>query len=303
MTQRQIFAVCIVILQNLLFATGCGIYCESEHCNDWQTAQIKTCRTTVGLPNVDFYVSVHLRVAGPQDIFFSPQAEWDSSLNEQRPTNDGSLYDRLHDFGISCDSSLFRDILVENLPVEKLPESVCSLSFPDDQATRFDLSWTSNTQAGKALIHTQSAASETVIVPRGFPDSNYIQLATQNFVFPPRKLHFPQLPVEVLYTQTIEDGYDATHPDDTGVRYRYSCTATNLSPKNGAQASKGKWGRDESILNETCSFSHFEGFTDQRVEIIPEDDGIIARVLDAQNQVLDEGFTATCEHEEKGRKR
>ncbi|HET9240089.1 MAG TPA: hypothetical protein VFO10_22695 [Oligoflexus sp.] len=303
MILRQILATTILILQSQLFVTACGFLCESEHCNDWQTAKIKTCRTTVALPNVDFPIRVHLRVVSPHEILYAPQEEWDPALNEQRPKNDGSLYDQLHDFGISCDSNLFTEILVENYPAEKLPDSICSLSFQDDQATRFDLSWTSKTQSGKAVIQTLSAAPETLLVPRGTPDTNYISLATQNFTFPERTLHFPNLPVEVLYTQTIEDGYDATHPNDTGVRYRYSCVANNLHPKRPYVLPTGKWGRDEAILQEICSFSSYEGFSDQRVEITPEADGITVRVLDSQDNVLDESFSTACEHNEKGRKR
>jgi hypothetical protein len=303
LTPRQILSATLLILQCLLFGSGCGLLCESEHCRDWQTAQIKTCRTTVALPNVDFSVRAHLRVVSPEEILFKPQEEWDPSLNEQRPANSGSLYDRLHDFGISCDSNLFTEIHVENYPVEKLFDSVCSLSFPDDQATRFDLSWTSKTLSGQAVIHTQSKAPETLMVPRGRPDPYFISLATQNFEFPERMLHFPHLPVEVVYTQKVEDGYDATHPDDTGVRYSYSCEATNLRAKENSYASRGKWSRDETILTETCSFSHYQGFSDQRVDITPEGDGMIVRVLDSQSQILDERFAAKCEHEEKGRRR
>ncbi|WP_141733929.1 hypothetical protein [Oligoflexus tunisiensis] len=302
MTSRHILAATSIILQGIIYTTGCGFLCESEHCRDWQTAQVKTCRATVALPDVDFPIRAHLRVVMPKEILFQPQEQWEPSLNEQRPVNDGSLHNRLRDFGVSCHSNLFSEILVENYPVEKLSDSICRLTFPDDQATQFDLSWNAKTQVGKAVIQTQSATPETIEVPRGVPDRGFMSLATQNFEFTARTLHFSQLPIEVEYQQRIEDGYDATHPDDTGVRYRYSCEITNLRPLPGMVDVMRNHSRDEIVLTETCSISRYQGFFDQRVEITPEIEGIKVRVLNSQNDILDENIVATCEYEEQGKK-
>lgn len=295
MISRKFFTSSTVILLHVFLTTGCGFFCYSEHCHDWQSSETRTCRAEVKLRNIEFPVKVEFKVMGPSTIFVYDPVYWnENKLNQQRPSNDGSIESQLRDFGIACQSNLFPDMTVRNFPVEEISDSICQLNFMDKLQTQYELSWNALSKKAKAVVSTNTVEGETTEMSV-LNDTERNELMVRTFETGERPLIFAELPVQVQYQQTEKNGYDASSSSNSGRRYQIHCDVTNLQGQSGSYYSGvHRESVNPIIFEETCSLSDYRGLSGHHIDIIPTGHGITVKAFDSEENVIDEASVDVC---------
>ncbi len=281
----------ILVLIAFQMTLGCKIQCilgNSPCTNEWQTETKRTCTAALKLSNVALPVVMSLRVVAQEIMFSTPPSHW-SSLGVRKSSSIPQ---------IACQSNLFNDQKIQKCGIEELSDQICSITLPDDQQTRFDLSWHTDETVGGAL---KEAVGLATVTSQGVPEtkmtlnslgrdpSYYGEGTARLYRSEARTLHFTEIPITVRYTQTLNDGVNRGNESEDGKRYSFSCGAADFITNSINQAGSS---RDPAAFQESCRFSLLGQHT---VVVIPNSDGIRAQLLSDQGTLLQEVSSQACQ--------